>query len=92
MKRATITVTITEPYVATCGRAKSSATCGQQSAARSCAAKALDLCPLKRPAGTYPSEYYRMIEKAEGDVRLRRIDDTTFEATRAPWVQEGGAA
>ena len=91
MKRATITVAGNEPYTAKCGQAKASSTCSPEHAARACAAKALDLCPLKRPAGTYPSEYYRMIATAEADVRLSRIDATTFEATRAP-VVEGGAA
>ncbi len=85
-----VTVTVTDgcsgAYRARCGQHTATATCSQEYAVKRAAAKALGLCPARKPDGWYPSAFCTAVDRACADVVIRRVDKTHFEAHAAGGV------
>ena len=77
----------TGTYVARVGNVIASATSAPGNAVRRCAAKALGLCPERKPDGMFMSDYSRLIDAAAVRVEIRKINATNYEACAS-----GGAA
>ena len=77
-------------YRARYGQHSASASCSAAVAAARCAAKALGLCPSRKPADMRMRDYYRIVGQGASTVRIRRMLDCpkAYEAMH----DDGGAA
>ena len=74
-------------YRARSGQHTATATCSQEYAVKRAAAKALGLCPARKPDAWYMGAYCAAVDAATASVSIKRIDATHFEAHA-----DGGAA
>lgn len=91
MKRA-IVVIVRERggvYQARYGLHSASASCSAAVAAARCAAKALGLCPSRKPADMRMRDYYRIVGQAASQIRIRRMLDCPFAYDA---MHDGGAS
>ena len=73
-------------YRARSGQHTATATCSQEYAVKRAAAKALGLCPARKPEGWWMRNYCAKVDAGADDVAIKRIDATHFEAWAAGGV------